>query len=45
MAAQDSVTEQRKKDALDLALLIYDIFQEEEANGNVSDEQDKQHEE
>ena len=45
MAASDKVAEQRKQDAMDLALLIYDIFQEEEANGNVSDEQDKQSEE
>lgn len=30
---------------MDLALLIYDIFQEEEANATVSDEQAKQNEE
>lgn len=37
--------DRRKRDAMDLALLIYDIFKEEEANGNVSGEQDKENEE
>lgn len=33
------INEQRKKDAYEFALLLYDIFQEEELNGSVDDDQ------
>jgi hypothetical protein len=33
-----TITDQRKKDARELALLIYDMFKESETNGTVSDD-------
>lgn len=35
---KESIAERRKRDAKELALLIYDIFKESQTNGTVTDE-------
>lgn len=38
-SSSNNIAEQRKKDAYEFALLLYDIFKEEQTNGNVDDDQ------
>ena len=38
MAASNDIQARLEKEALEFAYLLYDIFQEEQANGNVSDD-------
>ena len=38
MAASNDIQVTLEKEALEFAYLLYDIFQEEQANGNVSDD-------
>ena len=41
MATKSATAKQRKKEAMELASLIYDVFKESKTNGNVSGEQEK----